>query len=79
MPIRGLEQARAAFTDLFVACDQRDGALQRFTPAPRLTISFEIGRHSAHSNFSEGPEMRAEAEALTQSIKQSMGLLRRHL
>jgi hypothetical protein len=47
-----------------------------FTDAPRLTIYVQPGDSAP---FPKGSSMRAEAEALTQSIQQSMGLLRRHL
>jgi hypothetical protein len=40
-----------------------------------LVVIFYLTPFSSQSEY----QMRAEAEALVQSIKQSMGLLRRHL
>jgi hypothetical protein len=76
MPTTRSAPAPAGFTDCACAL-WREPARRRFTRKPRLTIYLSTSRRSGID--SAETHMRAEAEALTQAIKQSMGLLRRHL
>jgi hypothetical protein len=74
----GLSAAAASFAKTTV---QLRGEYRMFTTNAYLIILLQSSGISVPSHFPQkvSIDMRAEAEALVQSIQQSMGLLRRHL